>query len=300
MSREPNDMYWNRNSSLCAATVAFLAIAAINPGTLRAQAQAPAAPTPTVTLPLQVGFFNGATALYITPEVGVDPNAPAAIIAAAKQVATGFNSNFIPQNFQILPGSTAVDDIFVFTNFTQGNVLASAPHPAGPTNTDTSYSPLWQVSLVTWNPGSQGRVLTSQTDITNAASAGEVTIQQTPIIVECSVIFTPSGGLLPGARATGQGFANNPTVVTNPPANATEQLFFNDFAVSAARSTDPNGLPLAFQWAATPRVNFLPSSTTPNPVIQFPASGTYTITVTVADTSGGSATASFTLMYLRN
>jgi len=80
--------------------------------------------SPKVSLPLQVGFFNGATALYITPEVGVDPNAPAATIAAAKQIAQGFNANFIPQNFGVLPDSTAVDDIFVFTNFIQGNVLA--------------------------------------------------------------------------------------------------------------------------------------------------------------------------------
>src|SRR5258708_27976873 len=155
-----------------------------------------------VSLPLQVGFFDGATALYITPEVGVDPNAPAAIIAAAKQVATGFNSNFIPQNFGVLPGTTAVDDIFVFTNFAQGNVLASAPHPAGPANTDTNYSPLWQVNLVSWNSGRQGRVLASQTDITAAAAAGDITIQRTPIIVECSVVFTPGGGLLPGSRIT--------------------------------------------------------------------------------------------------
>ena len=49
------------------------------------------------------------------------------------KIAEGFNANFIPQNFGVLPDSTAVDDIFVFTNFTQGNVLASAPHPAGPT-----------------------------------------------------------------------------------------------------------------------------------------------------------------------
>lgn len=77
------------------------------------------AESPRVSLPLQLGFFDGATALYITPEVGVDPNAPAAIIAAAKQVAQGFNSNFIPPNFGVLPGSTAVDDIFVFTNFYQ-------------------------------------------------------------------------------------------------------------------------------------------------------------------------------------
>jgi hypothetical protein len=160
---------------------------------------APAAP-PRVILPLQSGFFNGARALYITPEVGVDPNAPAPIIAAAKQVATGFNSNFIPQNFGVLPGSTAVDDIFVFTNFTQGNVLASVPHPAGPGNTDVNYSPLWQVSEVAWNSGTKPRQLTSQQDITNAADSGEVTITKTPIIVECSVIFTPGGGLLPGAK----------------------------------------------------------------------------------------------------
>jgi hypothetical protein len=160
------------------------------------------AAAPRVSLPLQVGFFNGATALYITPEVGVDPNAPAAIIAAAKQVAEGFSANFIPQNFGALPDSSAVDDIFVFTNFTQGNVLASAPHPAGPTNTDPNYSPLWQISEVSWNPGRQARALTSQTDITSAAAAGDVTIQKTPIIVECSVIFTPGGGVLPGARIT--------------------------------------------------------------------------------------------------
>lgn len=207
----------NRTFPLRAMSLALVAVASIgiahgapqsqeqNQSELQAILNAIAAGrnvSPRISLPLQVGFFNGATALYITPEVGVDPNAPAAIIAAAKQVASGFNANFIPQNFAVLPGSTAVDDIFVFTNFTQGNVLASAPHPAGPTNTDTNYSPVWQVSLVSWNAGSQGRVLTSQTDITNAAAAGEVTIQKTPIIVECSVMFTPGGGLLPGSRVT--------------------------------------------------------------------------------------------------
>jgi hypothetical protein len=161
--------------------------------------------SPRVSLPLHVGFFNGAPTLYITPEVGVDPNAPPAIIAAAKQVAEGFNANFIPQNFGTLPNSPAVDDIFVFTNFTQDNVIASAPHPAGPANTDTNYSPLWQISPVSWNAGRLPRVLTSQTDITNAVDTGDVTLTKTPIIVECSVIFTPGGALLPGAKVTGGG-----------------------------------------------------------------------------------------------
>jgi hypothetical protein len=183
-----------RSTALAFGVVASIGI---GHGTLNAQSR-PASPK--VILPLQVGFYNGARALYITPEVGVDPNAPAAIIAAAHQIAEGFNSNFIPTNFGTLPNSPVVDDIFAFTNFTQGNVLASAPHPAGPANNDANYSPLWQISLVAWNPGYQGRVLKSQAEIENASNAGEVTITKTPIIVECSVIFTPGGGLLPGAK----------------------------------------------------------------------------------------------------
>jgi hypothetical protein len=153
-----------------------------------------------VSLPLQAGFFNNETALYITPEVGVTPGST--FTSLAQTVAAGFNSNFVPTAFGKLPGSGAVDDIFVFTNFSQGNVLASAPNPAGPANTDTDYSPLWQVNLVSWNSGHPGRALTSQADILNAAAAGDVTITKTNITVECSVIFTPRGGLLPGARIT--------------------------------------------------------------------------------------------------
>ena len=190
----------------------MLAIASLYPlvfGTAAARAQSNSQNnervSPRVSLPLLVGFFNGATALYITPEVGVSPDAPASVIATAHQVAAGFNSNFIATNFGSLPNSPAVDDIFVFTNFKQGNVLASAPHPAGPANTDTNYSPLWQISLVAWNSGRQPRALTSQADIETAVNSGDVTLTQTPIIVECSVIFTPSGGLLPGARLTRDG-----------------------------------------------------------------------------------------------
>ena len=149
-----------------------------------------------VSLPLQIGFFNGQTALYITPEVGVDPSAGSSTVAAAQQVAVGFNANFIPLNFASLPGSGAVDDIFVFTNFSQGNVLASAPNPAGPGNTDADYTPLWQVNLVSWIKG-RPTVVTSQADISTAAHGGFVSVQKTPIIVECSVIFTPRGGPLP-------------------------------------------------------------------------------------------------------
>ena len=44
-------------------------------------------------------------------------------------------------------------DIYVVTNYKQGNVTSSAPIPAGPENTHKSYTPLWQASMVTWKTG---------------------------------------------------------------------------------------------------------------------------------------------------
>lgn len=82
------------------------------------------APSLRVSLPLTIGFFNGGQTLYITPEVGVDPSAPASVVAAAKQLAVQFHANYIPNNFASLPNSPALDDIFSFTNFKQGNVIA--------------------------------------------------------------------------------------------------------------------------------------------------------------------------------
>jgi hypothetical protein len=45
------------------------------------------------------------------------PSCGASTVAAAQQIAVGFNADFIPQNFASLPGSGAVDDIFGFTKF---------------------------------------------------------------------------------------------------------------------------------------------------------------------------------------
>ncbi|MGB8580892.1 MAG: hypothetical protein WCD47_08720 [Candidatus Sulfotelmatobacter sp.] len=153
--------------------------------------------TSTANLPLQAGYYNHEPALYITPEVG------GAGSATAQSIAQGFNANYVPTAFNNLSDQNpAVDDIYVFTNFTQGNVLASSPHPAGYQNTDPNYAPLWQINLVAWNSGFKPRPLTSQQDVLNAQKDNEVTVTLAPIIVECSVIYTPSGGLLPGAEIT--------------------------------------------------------------------------------------------------
>ena len=158
--------------------------------------------TSIANLPLQAGYYNHEPALYITPEVGVGAGGSGAA-ATALSIAQGFNANYVPTAFDTLNDQNhAVDDIYVFSNFTQGNVLASAPDPAGPQNTDPNYTPIWQINSVAWNSGFKPRKLTSQQDILTAQKDKEVTVTLAPIIVECSVIYTPRGGLLPGAEIT--------------------------------------------------------------------------------------------------
>jgi hypothetical protein len=179
-----------------------------------------------VSLPLNIGFFNGTTALYITPEVGADPNAGlipgtnVTFAGLAQFLANSFNANYVPENFANLtkaPDNNAVaDQIFVFPaggspagfngQFIQPNVLNSAPHRAGPTNTDTNYSPLWQINLIYFNQGVTPYVLKSAQDIAVAQNRGDIGAPiPIPVIVECSVIFTPGGGLLPDARISPSG-----------------------------------------------------------------------------------------------
>jgi hypothetical protein len=140
-----------------------------------------------VELPLVQCWYNGQVAYYIQTE------------ASDQQVAQDQGVNFVPRLVDTITAG-AVDDIFVVTNFTQGNVIPSAPIPAGPDNMDPEYTPLWQVSTVTWNQGTTPHLLRSEQEVLDAEEAGDVTIVQTNIVVNCPVIFTPEGGLLPTAK----------------------------------------------------------------------------------------------------
>ncbi len=151
--------------------------------------------TATATFPVVNGWFNDQMVRYIQTE------ASDAGVAAAQGV------NFVPGLANVLTAtsgvyaaSLATDDIYVFTNGpaagNQVNVIPSAPTPAGPTNTSTSYSPLWRVSTVTWVVPANATTLTSEAAILAAQAAGKVTITKTGIIVNCPVIYSPQGGLL--------------------------------------------------------------------------------------------------------
>jgi hypothetical protein len=63
----------------------------------------------------------------------------------------------------------------------QKNVIDVVPGQRG-------YTPLWRVSVVTWADGVTPRLLKSASEVRKAASAGDVTVRRTDMVVNCPVI----------------------------------------------------------------------------------------------------------------
>lgn len=73
--------------------------------------------------------------------------------------------------------------IWAVTNGPSGqhNIVDTVPGRA-------DYTPLWQVSMVTWRSSATVRVLRSAADVDAARKAGDVTIKKTSIVVNCPVL----------------------------------------------------------------------------------------------------------------
>jgi len=140
-----------------------------------------------VTLPLVTGWYDGRPALYISTET------------SDRQVAAMTHITYSPKLANAIAGN-AVDDIYMITNFHQGNVIPLAPAPEGPGNQRHQYTPLWQLNLVTWKQGSHPHLLRSEAAILAEVAQGHATVQKTNIVINCPIIYTPQGGLFPGAK----------------------------------------------------------------------------------------------------
>jgi hypothetical protein len=73
--------------------------------------------------------------------------------------------------------------IWAFTNGDEGqrNIIDTVP---GRSN----YTPLWAVRMVTWEDGVTPRTLRSEAEVEAALAAGEVTIEETDLVVNCPVV----------------------------------------------------------------------------------------------------------------
>ncbi len=74
-------------------------------------------------------------------------------------------------------------DIWAVTNGADGqrNIIDTVPGRK-------DYSPLWDVNLVTWKDGATPRVLRSAAAVKKALAAGEVTIKEPGVVVNCPVL----------------------------------------------------------------------------------------------------------------
>ena len=82
-----------------------------------------------------------------------------------------------------LAAGNKVAPIWAFANGheNQRNVIDTVPGRR-------DYTPLWAVRVVTWRPGETPRVLRSAAAIRAAQRAGDVTIRDMPIVVNCPVL----------------------------------------------------------------------------------------------------------------
>ena len=76
-----------------------------------------------------------------------------------------------------------VAPIWAFTNGAdaQRNIIDTVPGKA-------DYTPLWAVRMVTWRNGASVRVLRSAAAVRTAERAGQVTIANAPVVVNCPVL----------------------------------------------------------------------------------------------------------------
>ena len=143
-------------------------------------------------------FAAGAAALAAASLAAAAPQRPAAIQpsaqtrqlaqSAAKQpVVRGFYEGKTVRYYNFGPIKLKPENklapIWTVTNGVAGqhNIIDTVPGEKG-------YTPLWQVTKVTWAAGKTPRLLKSADAVKKAAAGGEVTIARTSTVVNCPVL----------------------------------------------------------------------------------------------------------------
>lgn len=154
----------------------------------------PSTPVMMAQLTLLDAWHEGRRVQYITTDV------------SDEAMAAKANANYAPRLRDALPLGPrvpgrrhALERVYKVVNFNQPTVFPSIPLPTGPASRDASYSPLWQVVEVTWQPGSTPDELKSEEAILKAEDAGRVKLAILDVVVNCPVIWSEAGGLLPGS-----------------------------------------------------------------------------------------------------
>ncbi len=142
-------------------------------------------------LKLQQAWVDGKRVEYVSTDISD--------IRAAKQNGV----NYVPRLADAIPvdgRKSLVERVYKFPNGEQISIFPSAPTPAGGANTDTTYSPLWRLVMVSWLKPERVRELKSEEELLAAQDRGELSLRVTNIVANCPIIRSADGTRLAGAR----------------------------------------------------------------------------------------------------
>ncbi len=142
-------------------------------------------------LPLHRAWVDGKVVEYVTTD------------ASDAEVAKAYGANHAPRLAKAAAadaGGSVLERVYKFANDEQLGVFQSGPRPTGPANTDRSYSPLWRMVVVRWTKPEARRELRSEEAVLAAEERGELTLDITPIVVNCPITRGVDGVALRGVR----------------------------------------------------------------------------------------------------
>jgi len=163
-----------------------------------------------ITMPMIDGYYNGEKVFFVHTEVS-DKN-----MAEMMSMMINFPTLHI-SDLTNIPQSE-MSKVYVFTN----GIPGSEPYGGGPfmfqidvfdsVPGQMGYSQFRVPHLVTWNDDSTPRILTSETEILEAESNGELTIQKTENVVNAPMMVWKSGGMEQRASMVQRIFESMPGV----------------------------------------------------------------------------------------
>ena len=120
-------------------------------------------------------------------QTGTVVNCP--VLGFGQKRIAGFSAGKTIHYYDLGPvkvaAGNAVVPLYALTNGVpaQHNITGNTIAPGA-----TDYPPLWGIVHVTWKPSAHKRLLTSFAAVQQAKAAGEVTLQQTALVVNCPLV----------------------------------------------------------------------------------------------------------------
>ena len=146
-------------------------------------------PAKETVLPLQRAWINGRQVEYVTTDISDPAMAQAAGVNYAPRLRDAIG---------VRP--SVLERVYKFAQGEQISVFQSAPQPVGPDSRDTSYSPLWRLTMVNWVERDRMRELRSEEELLAAEERGELSLDLTGIVVNCPITKEVGGQALRGVR----------------------------------------------------------------------------------------------------